>query len=520
MTSRARLFVSLFAALAAVAPAAADPLHLAVRLAAQDGGGGGGAPPAPARPAMLADVAGPATSIGLPELLALAVRTAPTLAQARIDIEVAEASILSTQAWADWALQAQAAGSTRVSGGAFSRADDVTLSADLTRRISSGGTLSLHAETGYTRQDFLVMGIPGTTRNYDTGVSIGFTQPLMRGRGKAQLFAAERAARTSRDAADVATRAAAIALVRDVVLSYLGLKAAERELEISRASLDLANERLKVTLAGIDKGGVAKAETIPVEQAIATREEAVLAGELTILDQSLALRRQVGMPSAPGDMVLASTVDLAIPSKTWDQVALVTAASTNSPELARLAALEAGATIEIEVTENGLLPSLDLAASIGPSVIVTDPTGAFDTSTGVTAAVTLTYQQAIGKTAARAEVRRSRAQRESLRVNASDVKNQIVEAVARAVAQIQVAERRYAIAVRAVSLAEQNLAVEQARLGLGKSRNVDVLTRQDELRAAQLRVANAVIDWHRADAAIAALTGEILPRYGISIDAK
>ncbi len=102
-------------------------------------------------------------------------------------------------------------------------------------------------------------------------------------------------------------------------------------------------------------------------------------------------------------------------------------------------------------------------------------------------------------------------------ISAADVRNQIVEAVTRTVAQIQVAERRYAIAVRAVDLAEQNLAVEHARFSLGKSRNVDVLTRQDELRSAQLRAARAIIDWHRASAVLAALTGEILPRYGIAL---
>ena len=523
MTSRARLFVALSLALTTVDPAiaAADPILTAIHLAAQDGGGSAPVPAAAAVPPMLAEVAGPARAIGLAELLQLAVRQAPALAQARIDIEVAEASIQGARAWADWALAAQASASTRVAGGIVTRQDAVALSSDLTRRISTGGTLALHADGGWSRQDLssfddtTMTEITVTSRNYSGGVSIGFTQPLLRGRGRAQLDAAERIAVTSRDAAAVATRAAAIALVREVALGYLDLIAAERDLEISRASLELAHERLRITQAGIDKGGVAKAETIPVEQAIATREEEVLVGELATLDRGLALRRLVGLAVAPGDMGLASTVDLAIPSQVWDQRALVAAATASSPELARLSALTAGATIEIEVTENGLLPALDLAATLGPSAILRSSNDELDP--GLTAALTLTYQQSLGKTAARAEVRRARAQREAVRVNAADVRNQLVEAVARAVAQIQVAERRYVISVRAVSLAEQNLVVEQARLGLGKSRNVDVLTRQDELRAAQLRAARAIIDWHRAAAAIAALTGEILPQYGISI---
>ena len=97
------------------------------------------------------------------------------------------------------------------------------------------------------------------------------------------------------------------------------------------------------------------------------------------------------------------------------------------------------------------------------------------------------------------------------------MKAQIVQAMTSAVAQVIAAERRFGIAARAVKLAEKNLAVEQARLGLGRSRNVDVLTRQDELRAAQLRASQSVIDWHRAETAIGALTGELLPAYGVQL---
>lgn len=538
MTLRARLFVALSLALSTVAagmvrPARADDVLTALHLMQQPApqpppGTPGQTPtspqPAPARPVapMLGDVAGPAKPIGLPELLQLAVRQAPALAQAQINVEIAEANILASRAWADWAVQAQLAASTRSGSGQFTRSDNVTLSGDLTRQLSTGGTLALHAQADWSRAEFV--GGLGSLNQFSEEVSARLTQPLLRDRGNVGIEGAERIARANRDAATVARRAAAVELVRAVVLSYLDLVDAERQLEIRRASLDLARERLRVTEAGIDKGGVARAEMIPVEQAIATREEEVLVGEMTILDQSLALRRRVALPVAPGDMVLASTVDLAIPSRTWDQAAIVEAAAAQSPELARLAALEQGATIEVEVTENGLLPRLDLSVSVGPTYTTTEQTeadgGGWENDPGVTASASLTFQQSFGKTAARAAVRRSRASLHGIQVTSTDIRNQLVEAAARAVANIQVAERRYAIAVRAVTLSEQSLQVEQARMGLGKSRNVDVLLRQDELRAAQLRVQQAITDWHRSAAAIAALTGEILPQYGITLDER
>ena len=54
-------------------------------------------------------------------------------------------------------------------------------------------------------------------------------------------------------------------------------------------------------------------------------------------------------------------------------------------------------------------------------------------------------------------------------------------------------------------------------MSLGTSRNVDVMMRQDELRSAQLTQARAIIDGHRAATVIAALTGDILPQYGVQL---
>ncbi len=526
--TRPRLSVALAAAFGGVAAiatlAAADPITIAVRLAPQDAGGGSGATakPVTAPPAtsMLGDIAGAATPMGLPELLQQSIRTSPAMELAHIDTRIAEANIAAASAWSEWGLTIEGSGSSRKAGGAFSRTDSGGLAVDLGRRISTGGTIALHADTGYTRQDFAFMGAGGVARSLDSRVTVGLVQPLMRGRGNIVVEANERIARKNLDAAEIARRTSAIIVVGAVVSSYLDLIAAERDIAIRRSSLELAHERLKVTLAGIDKGGVAKAETIPVEQAIATREEEVLGGELVILNTSINIRRLVGLPVAPGEMLIASTVDLAIPARTWDQQALVDAAIASSPDMARLAVLEEGAKINVEVTEHGTLASLDLAVTLGPTFIVDDPTGDRETSYGYSGAVTLTYRQTLGNTAAKAAVRVAKAQRETIAVNATDLRKQIVQTVALGVAAIQVAERRYTIAVRAVDLAEQNLAVEQARLGLGKSRNVDVLEREDELRAAQLRAMRAIIDWHRADLSLAMITGDILPRYGITIEGK
>lgn len=502
-------------------PADADPVTTALRAAhlapADPPGGSSTAPSTTDAAPLLGDVAGPAREVTLPELLTLAVQQSPSLAKARIDRDLAAIALLSAQTWGDWTVEAGLDASSRRLGGVVDRQTAVGLSGDLGRKLSTGGTVGLHAEAGWQSTKTQA---GATVREYTETVTVGLVQPLMRGRGEALVRASERAARHDQTAAALAERAAAIAEVQAVVLQYLDLVDAENNLAIQRSSLELARERLRVTSAGIKAGGVAESETIAVEQAIATREEAALSGELAILSASLAVRRKVGLPIGPGETALSSKIDLAIPARTWDAAALVAAAMAQSPELARLAALDAGATIDIEVTENGVLPSLDLALTLGPSGTADDPAEAAKnlvTFDEFTAVGSLTYRTTLGQRAARAATRSVRTQRETIRVNDADLRRQIAQAVTVAVAQAQAAERRFAIATRASQLAERNLGVEQARLALGRSRNVDVLIRQDELRAAQLRASQAVIDWHRASTAIAALTGEILPGYGIEL---
>jgi outer membrane protein len=138
----------------------------------------------------------------------------------------------------------------------------------------------------------------------------------------------------------------------------------------------------------------------------------------------------------------------------------------------------------------------------------------------VTGIAGLAYEQSLGNRAAEGATRRARARREKVRVSAVDVRFQINEAMARAVALVRSAEQRVELGARAVKLAEQNIGVEQSRFNLGKSTNFDVLQRQDELKQAQLRQARAVVDFHKAQTVIQSLTGEVLDVYGISIDAK
>ena len=530
MSRLASLVGALALVFASIAPARADvvlrPILASMMLA--PGGAPAAKAPAPGGPSpeivALGDVAGPAEKISLPDLLQLTVRQSPSLASATIDVEIAAAQVEESLYLDDWTIQGQAQASYSPGsflGQGFSK--NASLQATLSRGLSTGGTVSFHGETdwSHTKSPFFE-DVQSTDLVY-----LGLTQPLMRGRGRKVARALQVENALLQDAAELTRRQQAINVVESVVTGYWDLVAAQRTLEIAQGSLDLARERLRVTQIGVNGGKVADSELLAVEEAIATRQSDVVNAEVAVLQQSLNLRRTIGLEIGPGHIALDGGADLTVPARTFDLNDLLAQAEHASPQLASLAKQDANATIQIEVTENGLLPQLDVAAQIGPDGVRSSdgaPTygpaaKAFVTGPGVYATGQLTFSQSIGRHQVYGTEKVQRGQREKIRVNATDLKLQIAQSMAQAVALVRSADERVQLAHQAVALAQKNILVEQSRFELGKSTNFDVLLRQDDLRQAQLREAQAQVDWHKAQAVIAALTGTLLADYGIDLGA-
>jgi outer membrane protein TolC len=477
--------------------------------------------------------AGEPKRIALGELLEFAVRQAPSLANARLDIDIANAQITETWARNDWQIKAQLQGQ-RADGGFFDNvaidnSTSVIGNVDLIRLLPTGSSIDLHASSQYND-----VGASGYDAKIWTHTVTGsITQPLLKGRGRFLFDANERKAELSRDVTVLAKRLAAITTVQGVVSAYWDLVLAERQVAITEESLGLVRERLRITQIGADGGKVAKSEIPAVQQIIATREEDVLTGQLAVLQASIALRRAVGMPIGAGDLGLRVDSELDIADRVFDLGPLLERAYAASPELAELAKQRDSATIDIAVTENGLLPQLDAALTIGPtgqdpppSNTITQPQqGSAITALKdmvefkqLTVAGTLTFSRSLGQHDVRGRAREQRLARDKLTVNAFDIRAQYASAMSRAVAQIELAKRRVVLSQRAIDLANENIRIETDRFNLGRSTNFDVLNRHEELRQAELRQAQAQIDWHKAETAIQALTGDILPTFGIHID--
>jgi outer membrane protein len=485
-----------------------------------------GAPTAPAVPAVspaseagaslsISAWAGPVTATSLAELLAGAIRNSPELASARLDIEIAEGRILEATARDDWQLGADVSVGTRagqVGGLSIPRQTSLSASGQLTRLLPTCGAFTLSAGSSVVDGDM--------RREWIDTVTVALSRPLWRNRGRDISYAALTRATLQRDATRLSHRVSAISVVQSVIAAYWELVLAEQEVAIAETSLGLAEERLRLTRAGIKGGKVADAEALAVEQAIATRTEELLGAELAIVDRSIALRRATGLPIGDGALVLRVDAAISSEDRGWELGALLERAYAASPELARLAVDQKTTEIDVEVTREGLLPQLDAALTLGPSGRGETAYRALQnlvTIDDYEIGGTLTYRQSLGSRDVRGRLRSARGQLEKIKVSSGDVKQQLAQALSRAIGQLELARRRIALAERTIELSQRNIEVELTRFGLGKSTNFDVLQRQDELKQARLRRVRALIDWRKAEATVMALTGELLPFYGITL---
>jgi outer membrane protein TolC len=308
--------------------------------------------------------------------------------------------------------------------------------------------------------------------------------------------------------------------VRDLIAAYWEVSFAWAQLDIRRASLELARERRRLTDASVRGGATAPTELLAVDQAIAQREEDVVVAELAVTERSLEFRTLAGIEVEPDEIDVRVDAPLAAQVRPVELPAVFQRAVSVSPEIAQLEVQGRGATIEVEVADNGLLPRLDLRVYGGPTGRANKISEAIETLTdgGYQVGGEVVIETPLPRRGARGAQQVAQQERERVRVNMADVRRQIGSAAAQAVALAKSAEKRMQLSTTAIDLTQKNIRAETGRFELGKSSNFDVLLRQEEHTNARLRYARATADYLRATAAVEALTGEILRRYGIKVE--
>jgi outer membrane protein len=478
-------------------------------------------------------------SLSLRDAVALAVRHNPALAAAGAGVAAAQASVLAARGLDDLVLSASADYRITRREEALDvpereRAiDSIEGSLQLTRPLPIGGRLSLGLQTGYLRTEVdrgnTLRGQREILGDHAPALQLSLEQPLLRGFGVNVARAERRRASLGRDLASAQRDGLAAALVRDVVSGYWALVHSRRELAIRGASAAAARDQLERVRANIGVGKLPPSASAEIEVAIALRENAVLSAEQMVTERELELGRLCAVPVSDRLTTIEPLPELDPTDPTergspeileGPLEATLAAALAQNPQLQALRTQGRVGAVLLEVTENGLLPQLDLSISGGPLGSAPDAGAAYAELAsfgGYTVAAQLGFAFPIAGHAARGARDLARQRLHETRLDEADIAAQIGVAAARAVAVLETSRRRAAVLVPSLQAAALDLEAEKARFEVGRASNFDVLRRQDALAAVQLLLLGAQLDRLQAAASLDALTGRIFEQNGVEL---
>ncbi len=483
---------------------------------------------ASAQPRAEAGEAIEATELRLADVVAVAVRQSPDLARARIDVDAARGGLTRAEGSEDIHLGAQAqatvvhAASTDPSGDSDS--ESVVVSAS--RALPTGGILRASASGTRNRSAGFQVDAAGNVMTqvltrYTAGIGLDVVQPLLRGAGSDAFEAPIRQAASQRDAAALTAEARARDLLVSLAQAYWQVAFAWRQLEVRKASLELAQRQLGLTEGAIRAEKVSRSELLAVQEAIAIRKQDVIAGEQELYERSVALRLLGGLEIGPAAIAVRTE---ALPDRldtaALEPAAVLRTAFEHSAELAALAANLRAAEIAAAAADGAARSRLDLditARTLGADTALDTALSSATHRPGYSITAGLTGDRAIERRTERGGQAVARAAVLTARVAERDARGRLAVRATRAVQRARAARASVALAAEAIDLAEQNVAAEQKRFELGKSTNFDVLRRQDELEQARLRHAAAVADYLAARADLDGLSGAMLARYHITM---
>ena len=491
--------------------------------------------------------------VSLAQVLEAAVQHNLDLALGEIDVEISEAQVLAALGAYDVFLTAGINGNItespqRGSQFAFSLGSR-TIGGNIGffRALETGGQISLDVAATRTLTDqpvnFFDAEQGATTLSaYTIRPVLTLTHPLLQGAGLKVNMADINRAKIATSQAEAAQLLVAQNLARDIIAAYWDVLFAHRNLINQRRSVELAQKQLERTEALVAAGRLSPVDAKAVQQGLAARESDVINAENTLLDASITLRTLVGQQFVDRDVLgVLPTTDPIVKPRPVDIQAEVARALQTNPQIRQLELAQASLRIDEMVAANRRLPQLDFTGTFTPQGRSIDSVP--DATTGnpgeqgswaeafrnifsedpaadglladwtLSGSLTLTWDiQNRGPKgaheAAKLQIKRSEVQLDQSR-------QQVAAGVIRAANSLRTASKVMEVSNISLELAAENLAAEQARFQVGRSTNFDVLLRLDELDEAAAAALQAQISYLQALVQLQALTGEILPAYGL-----
>lgn len=336
--------------------------------------------------------------------------------------------------------------------------------------------------------------------------------------------------------------------VEDIVAQtesgYWTLVGAQKQLGVARASLDLALDFLRQTKIKVDVGILPPIEITTAEAEVASREEGVIVSENAVRNSEDVLRALMRIPESSPDWgrPIRTTDEPGFTEVKVDGERAIEEALMRRTEISSAKLSIRSADLNRRYRENQVKPDLALQAVYGLSGNNFDyvDTGLIDPDSGAPIlrldrqgrwesvseipsrdnnnwSVGMVLKIPVRNRAAKAELAKAKLNVDEANLKLEAVRQTLKVEVRQAVRNLETASRRVATTRANVILQRKKLDAEQKRYENGLSTPFQVLQYQTDLRDAESREVDAIIEFNKALVQFAKAKGSLLEERGVKM---
>lgn len=476
-------------------------------------------------------LAGPVGAQNSPEIervLKLAFENNPSLAEASLGIQQADANLVSQQALYPWTLNAN-------TGFRFDEqpTEDAIQSGVRTSTIFQGYVEILKQFTVGTRLNvrfdlnrnlskvpinlpqFNINQIQTIGPNYGTSLSATVNQPLLRGFGTRLYTLPIEGARQQKSVAELTEIRAQQDVVANVLRNYWAYVRATWDLEAAKDQLGRADYYKEITDAQIQAGTVAPLQREIVKQRTLAAEQAILVARASLADREEDLRESIGVKDTVEINVSTDLPEIRPPTLEES----LESAFKQSPDVQLLEAEVAANRLAVQQSEDAVKPQLDGVATIAQLGLSEDldeslaQVGTFDFTTFF---IGLNFTMPIGNKNARYKLSADRVNVLRSEKRRDIARDQVAAQIRKAHRLVMLQAERRKLSAEEIVLAKTNLDATREQYEAGLTSYSEMRTLETELQDAQLRDRQSKAEYIQSIIALRRLDGTLFEAFGIS----
>ena len=395
--------------------------------------------------------------------------------------------------------------------GSFGRTDisSQTYRVDVSQKLTTGTDLRLSVGTASSQIPNQSRLSEGDVLFYNADTTLSVTQPLLRGFGSSVARRSLTSAELRRTDANRQQTLAEQQVAVDVAAAYYRVVAQQAFVDVARQSLDRSRRLRDASEAKLDAGLVSQLDVLRAQQLVTQAESQFFDSQAGVEDGRDRLTFLMGRPTSERFDV---RVDIPRPeSEPIDAVQATTLALGNRLDLRSRVALRDDAENQIRFTKNQLLPQVDVNLALTRRETADSFRSSFAMD-GYQFATFFTIAMPVDRTAQQVDYQSAVLDRDQRRREVATLERQISDDVKQALRERDRLLRGVISAETSVEIGRREVEVAQMRYQTGLSNNLDVVTAESGLLAAEGRRIQALADSAVAKLRLRALLGIFNPR--------